>query len=323
MCLHAKQKNGRLHTTDIVSCVSPACGIAAWLVGFVSYSSRTSDPRKKSMLAGGLAGSHEQRTANEMRIEARAGVALGGAGSAFAPLPSSAAGSRVLAAANSAVVAEVAEVEAVELGAEAMGQAVAAVAFPCTTSAVSSSRKRKADNNNNEPTSRGVGRGAASCVVSTDEALARLEEEVAAMDPDCRIPATLVLAASWDERWKAGSWVGKRKSQGAKATSLRQKMTPVQLERLEALPYGVGRRVSTDEALDRLEEEAAAKGPTWRVTQKLVLQASWDDTWKAGVWVMHRTGQAAQAVASRAKMTPAQRSRFEALPRSLAERGVR
>ena len=89
-------------------------------------------------------------------------------------------------------------------------------------------------------------------------------------------------------------------------------MTPSQRQRFEALPYGTG--VSTDDALTRLEEEVATRGATWRISQKLVLAAEWDERWQAGSWVSSRTGERAQAVAVRANMTPAQRGRLEALP---------
>ena len=59
---------------------------------------------------------------------------------------------------------------------------------------------------------------------------------------------------------------------------------------------------------------ASARVPAWRITQSLVLAAPWDERWKAGDWVHHRSGHGAQVVAACAKMTPEQRSRFEALP---------
>ena len=72
--------------------------------------------------------------------------------------------------------------------------------------------------------------------------------------------------------------------------------------------------VGIDEALAQLEQEVAAKGAEWRITGSLVLSAPWDEQWKAGSWVNHRMGQRAQAVASRAAMTEAQRQRLDALP---------
>ena len=260
------------------------------------------------MLAGS---SHEHVTGNEMRIEARAGsdsrlpaaVELVDATPDYTAVPVpdyTAVPMPVPAPVPMPVqVAEaVAEAEAVVLGAVNMAEIPVAEAHP-----VGMGKKRKAEDPPRD----------ARTAVNADDALARLEVEAAAKGPSWRITQKLVLQAPWDATWKAGSWVGKRKSQGAKATSLRQKMTPEQRERLAALPYGVY-ALETDEALDRLEEEAAAKGPAWRVTQKLELQAPWDEKWKAGVWVMHRTGNQTQAVQSRARMTPEQRIRFEALP---------
>ena len=75
-----------------------------------------------------------------------------------------------------------------------------------------------------------------------------------------------------------------------------------------------GAAVGADEALTRLEAEVVAKGPKWRISRELTLAAPWDERWKAGKWVSNRRGQTAQVVAHRRNMTPAQRSRLEALP---------
>ena len=78
-------------------------------------------------------------------------------------------------------------------------------------------------------------------LVDTDDALARLEVEVAARGAAWRIPSALVLAAPWDKKWKAGTWVNDRRGQRARAVAARRKMTPAQRQRFEALPYGVRR----------------------------------------------------------------------------------
>ena len=150
--------------------------------------------------------------------------------------------------------------------------------------------------------------------VDTDLALARLEAEVTTRGPDWRISYTLVLAAPWDERWHAGVWVCSRTGQSAQAEATRRNMTPAQMQRFEALPYGELILFDTDDKLARLEAEVARRGPAWCIPQRLVLAAPWDERWRAGRWVDSRTGQGAQAVASRRNMTPAQRSRLEALP---------
>ena len=193
---------------------------------------------------------------------------------------------------------------------------VVAAEEACTSLAVRTSRKRKAVDeeaaveNEKEDQPREVG----AVWVGFEEALARLEAEVAANGSAWRIPAHLVLAAPWDESWKAGMWVAVRRCQGARAVAARRNMTPAQRTRFEALPYGVLPPLNADDALSRLEAEVASRGEAWRINKCLVLAAPWDETWAAGVWICSRTGQRAKPVALRQKMTPAQRSRLDALP---------
>ena len=77
-----------------------------------------------------------------------------------------------------------------------------------------------------------------SSAVCTDDALTRLEAEVAAQGPAWRIAQRLVLAAPWHERWKAGRWVATRTGLGPAAMAFRSNMTSTQRSRFGALPYG-------------------------------------------------------------------------------------
>eukprot|EP01045_Picozoa_sp_COSAG04_P013301 COSAG04_NODE_936_length_9333_cov_16.898635_1_plen_1721_part_00 len=141
-----------------------------------------------------------------------------------------------------------------------------------------------------------------------EEKLARVEEEVKShMGKDKRYRINLskfTLKVDWQEApWKAGSWLNKHKVDAER----HNKLSPEQQTRISKLPLPLlkGAKCTFEEALHRLEGEIQKQrctNPQWRFSQDTVIEADWNEKWRAGSWINQSRDRA---------MSESERARFD------------
>jgi len=131
---------------------------------------------------------------------------------------------------------------------------------------------------------------------NTDDALDELERFARvnkAADIAWHYTGKTALDTPWQDGWSGGNWITSRTGTRPQAIEMRSRMSPEQLERLQALPFGI-RSFSAEDAVSFLENEVARERGRG-IPARYVVAAPWSLKWNAGAWLVQCLKEAESA----------------------------